>query len=236
MWYQKWDVLEYEEDEKILEYATCFKKIYKRVDPHRSTPIRMIIRKFINSLPLKYVELLTIMGPITLAEAIKAAMDVEASQKVKVRKRDQAYMMDTIEELRHEIHNLQVAQTKPRQGKLVIPAKLLQGTRSQIMPYRERGRLRGRGRDRGRGGFIRPENMKCWICGGMGHLSEKCSESQCFLCYKKGHTAQFCPEKSVNLASIEDETNLNYIKGILRKMGENFLSPRPKYNLIQDIF
>ncbi len=91
-----------------MEYATRFKKIYKRVDPHRSTPIRTIIRKFINSLPPKYVELLTIMRLTTLAEAIEAAMDVEASQKVKARKRDQAYIVDTIEELRHEIHNLQV--------------------------------------------------------------------------------------------------------------------------------
>jgi len=100
--------LEYKEDEEISEYATRFKKIYKQVDPHRSTSIRTIIRKFINFLPPKYVELLTIMGPITLAKAIEAAMNVEASQKVKARKRDQAYMVDTIEELRHEIHNLQV--------------------------------------------------------------------------------------------------------------------------------
>ena len=71
-----------------MEYATRFKKIYKRVDPYRSTPTRTIIRKFINSLPPKYVELLTIIGPTTLAEAIEAAMDVEASQKVKARKRD----------------------------------------------------------------------------------------------------------------------------------------------------
>jgi len=83
VWHQKWDVLEYEEDEEISEYATRFKKIYKRVDPHRSTPIRMIIRKFINSLPPKYVELLTIMGLITLTEAIEAAMDVKASQKLR---------------------------------------------------------------------------------------------------------------------------------------------------------
>jgi len=114
VWHQKWDALEYEKDEKISEYATCFKKIYKRVDPHRSTSIRTIIRKFINSLPPKYVELLTIIGPTTLAEAIEAAMDVEASQKVRAQKRDQAYMVDTIEELRHEIHNLQVNQLKSR--------------------------------------------------------------------------------------------------------------------------
>src|SRR6266511_4712257 len=71
---------------------------------------------------------------------------------------------------------------------------------------------------------------------GMGHLLGKCSESQCFLCYKKGHTAQFCLGKSVNLASLEDEANLNYIKGTPRKMGESLLAPRPKYNLIQDMF
>ncbi len=122
-------------------------------------------------------------------------------------------MIDTIEELRHEIHNLQVNQMKLRQSKPVTPAEPLQGIRNQIMPYRGRGRFRGRGRGRGWRGFIRAENMECWTCGGMRHLSEKCPESQCYLCYKKGHTAQFCPGKSVNLASIEDEANLNYIKG-----------------------
>jgi len=100
------------------------------------------------------VKLLTIIGLTTLAEAIEVAMDVEASQKVKARKRDQAYMVDTIEELRHEIHNLQVTQIKPRQGKPVTPAELLQGIRNQIMPYRERGGLRERGRGRGRGSFF----------------------------------------------------------------------------------
>ncbi len=88
VWHQKWDALEYEEDEEISEYATRFKKIYKRVDPHKSTPTRMIIRKFINSLPPKYVKLLIIIGLTTLAEAIEAAMDVKASQKVKAWKRD----------------------------------------------------------------------------------------------------------------------------------------------------
>ncbi len=78
--------------------------------------------------------------------------------------------------------------------------------------------------------------MECWTCGGIGHLSGKCPESQCFLCYKKGYTAQFCPKKSVNLASIEVEANLNYIKGTPRKMGESLLSSRLKYNLIQDMF
>src|SRR6266540_2649944 len=78
--------------------------------------------------------------------------------------------------------------------------------------------------------------MECWTCGGIGHLSEKCLESQCFLCYKKGHIVQFCLGKSVNLASIEDEANLNYIKRTPRKMEESLLSPRPKYNLIQDMF
>jgi len=109
VWHQKCDALKYEEEEDISEYAICFKKIYKRVDLQRRTPIRTIIRKFVNSLPLKYVELLTIMESNTLEEAVEAAMDVEASQKVKARKRDQAYMVDTIEELRQEVHNLQVA-------------------------------------------------------------------------------------------------------------------------------
>ena len=67
-------------------------------------------------------------------------------------------------------------------------------------------------------------------------MSGKCPKSQCFLCYKKEYTTQFCLGKSVNLASIEDEANLNYIKGTPRKMEESLLSSRPKYNLIQDMF
>jgi len=90
--------LEYEEEEDVSEYTTHFKKIYKRVNPQKRTFIRMIIWKFINSLPPKYVELLTIIRSANLNEAIKAALDVEASQKVKTRKRDQTYMVDTIEE------------------------------------------------------------------------------------------------------------------------------------------
>jgi len=39
----------------------------------------MIVRKFINSLLLKYVELLTIIEPVNLKEAIEAALDVKAS-------------------------------------------------------------------------------------------------------------------------------------------------------------
>ncbi len=78
--------MEHEEEKDISEYATCFKKIYKRVDPQKRTPIRTIVCKFINSLPPKYVKLLTIIGPATLDEAIEAAIDVEASQKIKAYK------------------------------------------------------------------------------------------------------------------------------------------------------
>ncbi len=67
-------------------------------------------------------------------------------------------------------------------------------------------------------------------------MSGKCPESQCFLYYKKGYIVQFYLGKSVNLAAIEDETNINYVKGILKRMGESFLSSRPKYNFIQDMF
>jgi len=75
--------LKYEEGEDISEYVTHFKKVYKRIDPQKRTPIRTIIRKFINFLPSKYVELLIIMRPDTLEETIEAAMDVEVSQRVK---------------------------------------------------------------------------------------------------------------------------------------------------------
>jgi len=52
------------------------------------------------------MKLLTIIGPNTLEKAVEATMDVEASQRVKARKRDQAYMIDTIEEFHQEVHNL----------------------------------------------------------------------------------------------------------------------------------
>jgi len=108
VWYQKWDALKHEKEEDISKYVTCFKKIYKRVNSHKRILIRTIVWKFINLLPLKYVELLTIMGSSTLNEVIEAAMDIEVSQKVKVRKRDQAYIVEMIEELQQEVHNLQI--------------------------------------------------------------------------------------------------------------------------------
>ena len=52
------------------------------------------------------MELLTIIGLSTLDEAIEAAMNVEASQRIKAQKRDQAYLINTIKELCHEVHNL----------------------------------------------------------------------------------------------------------------------------------
>src|SRR6266542_2911084 len=94
VWHWKWDALKHEEEEDISEYATHFKKIYKQVDPQKRTLTRTVMCKFINSLPPKYVEMLTIMGPDTLDETIEAAMDIKASQRVKARKRDQAYMIN----------------------------------------------------------------------------------------------------------------------------------------------
>jgi len=58
------------------------------------------------------VKLLTIIESNTLEKAIEVDMNVEASQKVKAYKRNQAYMVDIIEELRQEIYNIQVAQIK----------------------------------------------------------------------------------------------------------------------------
>jgi len=108
VWYKKWDALEYEDEKDVSEYTTCFKKIYKRVNPLKRIPSKTIVRKFINSLPFKYVKLLTIIGLSNLNEAINAALDIEASQKVKTKKWDQTYMVDTIKELRQEVHSLQV--------------------------------------------------------------------------------------------------------------------------------
>jgi len=88
VWHQKWNALKYENDKDVSEYAIRFKRIYKRVDSYKSTLSRIIVRKFINSLPSKYVEVLTIIGLANLDETIEAVLDVEVSQKVKVRKRD----------------------------------------------------------------------------------------------------------------------------------------------------
>jgi len=83
----------------MSEYTTRFKKIYKRINLQKRTLIRMIIRKFINFLLPKYVKLLTIIRPANLDETIKAVLDIKASQRVKIRKKDEAYMIDTIEKL-----------------------------------------------------------------------------------------------------------------------------------------
>ena len=114
----------------MSEYVTHFKRVYKRVDPYKSTSSRIIVRKFVNSLPSKYVELLMIIGSANLEEAIEAILDVETSQKVKVRKRDQVYMIDTIEELYQEVYNLQMGQAKLRQSKPFTLIEPLQGTRN----------------------------------------------------------------------------------------------------------
>ncbi len=45
------------------------------------------------------MKLLTIIKLVNLDKAIEAALDVKVSQRVKTRKKDQAYMIDTIKEL-----------------------------------------------------------------------------------------------------------------------------------------
>ena len=45
------------------------------------------------------MKFLTIIRPVNLDKAIEVTLDVETSQKVKAQKQDQAYIMDTIEEL-----------------------------------------------------------------------------------------------------------------------------------------
>ena len=76
------------------------------MNPQRRTSTRTIVRKFINSLPSKYVELLTIIRPANLDEIIEVALDMEASQKVKARKRNQAYIVDIIEKFYQKVYNL----------------------------------------------------------------------------------------------------------------------------------
>ncbi len=39
------------------------------------------------------------------------------------------------------------------------------------------------------------------------------------------HTAQYCLGKSINLAIVEDEANINYIKEKFRKMKKSLLNP-----------
>ncbi len=66
-----------------------------------------------------------IMKSSILKKTIESALNIEANQKVKAQKRDQAYMMNTIEEFRNEVHNIQVAQTKSKNSKPVILAEPL---------------------------------------------------------------------------------------------------------------
>jgi len=135
--------LKCKEDEDVSEYVTHFKKIYKKVDPYKSISSKTIIRKFINSLPSKFVKLFTIISLASLNKAIEAVLNIEASQKVKVRKRNQVYMVDIIEELHQEVYNLQVRQVKLKQSKPVTSAEPLQETRNQIMTFRSRKDYKG---------------------------------------------------------------------------------------------
>ena len=85
--------------------------------------------------------MLTIIGPNTLEEAIEGALDVEASQKIKGRKKEQSYLLDTVKALKKEVYALQ--------AKATTLAEPVQGTRDEIFENRGRGGFRGRGR----GGF-----------------------------------------------------------------------------------
>ena len=95
------------------------------------------------------------MGPVILKEAIESVLDIKASQKIKIRKRNQTYLLNTIKKLRHEVYNLQIIQIKSNKAKLVISAELLQGIREQIFSnrrrssYGERESYRGNYREQG---------------------------------------------------------------------------------------
>ncbi len=71
--------MKYEKDKDVSKYATCFKRIYKRVDPYKSTLNKTIVKKFINLLSSKFMKLLIIIGPTNLNEIIKAALDIKIS-------------------------------------------------------------------------------------------------------------------------------------------------------------
>ena len=103
--------------------------MYKKVDLTKQFSNRTIIRKYINSLPSKFMEFLTIMKLLILEKVIESTLDIEVSQKVKAWKRDQAYIMDIIEELRNKIYNLQVVQNRFKNPKPTTSAKPLQGIR-----------------------------------------------------------------------------------------------------------
>ena len=120
----------------------------RRVDLSKKIPKQTIVRKFTNSLPSKYTEILIIIGPNTLEEAIEGALDVEVSQKIKEWRKEQSYLLDTVKALKKEVHALQV--------KAIISAESVQEIRDEILGnrgwdgFREKGRgFRGRGNSRG---------------------------------------------------------------------------------------
>ena len=90
---------------------------------------RTIIRKYINSLPHKFVEFLIIMELSILEKTIELALNIEANQKIKARKKNQVYFLNTIEKLRYKVYNLQVVQAKPNKVKPVMLVEPLQRTR-----------------------------------------------------------------------------------------------------------
>ena len=77
---------------------------------------------------------------------------------------------------------------------------------------------------------------ECWIYRIIGYYSTEYPEIKYFLCYKQGYTTQTYLERLINLISVKDESNINVVRRILKKMKENLLILRLKYNLIQDMF
>src|SRR6266540_5859267 len=77
---------------------------------------------------------------------------------------------------------------------------------------------------------------ECWIYRIMRYYLTEYSEIKYFLCCKQGYTTQIYLERLINLISVKDESNINIVRRTLKKMEENLLILRLKYNLIQDIF
>ncbi len=64
-----------------------------------------------------------------LEKTIELALNIEAHQKIKARKKNQVYFLNTIEKLRYKVYNLQVVQAKPNKVKPVMLVEPLQRTR-----------------------------------------------------------------------------------------------------------
>jgi len=91
----------------VVKYAIRFNKILKKVNYNENYIHKMKVRKFINSLTDRLVELTQIQSPANLDNTITATILLEMGIKRRNGWRNNVYMIEIIEALRNQVKVLQ---------------------------------------------------------------------------------------------------------------------------------